>query len=136
MAAIRDVIVKGPAKREPSGAEQSAIAEARQRSGKRRPAFKVGYSFEHKENVATIGINSAHSDEDGWSARLFETFGTASDDFVSAQIARIGALFRDSKGNTDPAAIEAVVAVLDGARPANEIEAMLVIQMATTQPSL
>jgi hypothetical protein len=41
-------------------------------------------------------------------------------------------MFRGKDGKIDTGAVEAVLAVLDGSEPQNEIEAMLVIQMATT----
>jgi hypothetical protein len=41
-------------------------------------------------------------------------------------------MFRGKDGKIDTVAVEAVLAVLDGSEPQNEIEAMLLIQMATT----
>jgi hypothetical protein len=52
-------------------------------------------------------------------------------DFLDAELQRILAMFRGKDGRIDTVAVEAVLAVLDGSEP-HEIEAMLVIQRATT----
>jgi hypothetical protein len=56
-------------------------------------------------------------------------FGTRSADFFETELQRLLRMFRNKDGTV---AVEAVVAVLDGSEPSNEVEAMLLIQMATT----
>jgi hypothetical protein len=52
--------------------------------------------------------------------------------FVYTEIGRLASVLRNREGKVDTRAVDAVFAVLDGAQPQNEIEAMLVIQMAIT----
>jgi hypothetical protein len=127
---INENAVSGPPKKDPSERPSKAVAVARQRQSERAPAFRLGLTA--TDDPCAMAIASPHSDEQGWQARLLETFGTTSSDFVATQLARIGELFRDKSGRMDIDAVEAVIAVLDGARPRNEIEAMLITQMATT----
>jgi hypothetical protein len=91
MSTINEVHVNGPALPEPSEAERKAIATARDRAAtlKRRPAFRLGLTQELKKETSIVDVKSAHSDQKGWAARFFETFGTTSDDFVSAELSRL-----------------------------------------------
>jgi len=116
----------------PSQAERDAVAMASEKSRRRRPAFVLGLNHAVKDKTGVLRIGSSHADHTGWVARLLETFGTSSDYFTAHQLKCIAGAFSDSKGNIDHQAMEALAAVLDGAEPRNEIEAMLLIQMATT----
>jgi hypothetical protein len=77
-------------------------------------------------------LSAPHSNAAGWQARLENALGTCSPDFLETELKRLANVLRDSDGNLDTSAIDAVFAVLDGAQPKNEIEAMLVLQMAVT----
>ena len=87
---------------------------------------------ERKGKTSVVKSGSNHSNQAGWCARLLETFGTRSKRFTEHQISRISSALTDHDGNIDANAVEGIAAVLDGAQPGNEIEAMLLIQMATT----
>jgi hypothetical protein len=126
---MKTVAIAGPPLPAPSQDEQDAIKTAREAKSKRRPAVRFGLQQEGKNRVASA---SSHSDQDGWRDRLYNAFGTRSQDFLDAELKRILAMFRGKDGKIDTVAVEAVLAVLDGSEPQNEIEAMLVIQMATT----
>jgi hypothetical protein len=64
--------------------------------------------------------------------RLQDALGTCSQEFVDTELNRLGSVLRNKDGKVDTKAVEAAIAVVDGARPTNEIEAMLVMQMAVT----
>jgi hypothetical protein len=79
------------------------------------------------KHCAQIGPN--HTDAVGWTTRALDTLGTSSGDFVCKEIDRLGAALGMK---ADQGAINAALAVLDGQRPRDEIEAQLLIQMAAT----
>jgi hypothetical protein len=126
---MKSVTIVGPPLPTPSQDEQGAIERARESRSKRRPAVRFGLHQKGKNRVTSA---SSHSDQDGWRDRLHNAFGTRSQDFLDAELQRIVPMFRGKDGKIDTVAVEAVLAVLDGSEPQNEIEAMLVIQMATT----
>lgn len=51
---------------------------------------------------------------------------------MDIEIARLVTAFRNSAGEIDARAVNAALAVIDGLKPQNEIEAMLALQMALT----
>jgi hypothetical protein len=63
---------------------------------------------------------------------LKDALGTSSNDFVDMELARLMTIFRDSAGVIDARAVNAALAMIDGLKPQNEIEAMLALQMAVT----
>ena len=132
MSGIEEIHKTGAALPEPSDAERKAIAVAKERAATRRPAFVLGYKRRVENGVAHIGVQSKHADQEGWSDRLYETFGTTSQHFVTQQLCRVAETLQDKDGNLSETTMESIVAILDAAQPANEIEAMLIIQMATT----
>lgn len=115
---------------EPGGRERSAIRDAAQRTYSGRP--RVSVSLKQGTDNAVIA-NPPHNDKAGWGARLHDAFGTTSADFTSAEISRLMNAFRGTAG--DPRTemqTNAALAAIDGIRPRDEIEAMLVAQMAVT----
>jgi hypothetical protein len=80
----------------------------------------------------SVLITNTHSDGQGWEIRLRNAFGTRSKEFVDANIGSFAAVLKDKDGKVKVIEVDAVIAVLDGAAPDNEIEAMLVMQMAIT----
>jgi hypothetical protein len=127
-AAARAVATK-EALSPPSQREAAAIENAVEQLRARRARIEV--SAAHKDGVLRIG--SPHSDDGGFHVRLLDTFGTESPAFYNQAIGRIGAIMR-RKGSALPtqAEINAALAAIDGMRPADEIEAMLGIQMVAT----
>jgi hypothetical protein len=113
----------------PSDAEKQEIVAATARR-KRRPP-RVAIDIQQPENAAPI-VSPTHSDGEGWWARLDDALGTTSPAFVDTELARLLTVFRDRAGIIDARAINAALAVIDGLKPQNEIEAMLAVQMAVT----
>ncbi len=73
-------------------------------------------------------------DGDGrvWWARLKTALGTASSDFVNASLIQLQGAAQLPFGKTSEIALNAALAFIEGAKPRNEIEAALVMQMACT----
>ena len=63
---------------------------------------------------------------------LDKVFGTSSAGFVDIELARLLTACRDSSGNIDARAVNGALAVIDGLKPQNEVEAMLAMQIAVT----
>jgi hypothetical protein len=74
-------------------------------------------------------MTNPHTDHAGWGVRLRDALGTCSDAFLDGELRRIATFLRDSDGNIHPQEVDAYFAVLDGAKPENEMQAMLVIQI-------
>ena len=84
-----------------------------------------------------------HSDEEGHRYRLADTFGTRSVQFVYSMLKGLGKATADhslnldfSPGGSDQLAFNAALAVIDGVRPQDEIEAMIAAHMAVTNVTL
>jgi hypothetical protein len=113
----------------PSPSEAKAIADAQERTAARRARIAV---LAEPENGA-LRISPPHSDDAGFAARLLDAFGTASPAFANRAMERLGTVMRP-KGSALPTQTEfnAALAAIDGIRPADEIEAMLAVQMVAT----
>jgi hypothetical protein len=117
--------------REPDEAERRSIAAARQAIAEMPPRFDVATKIENKDGVTQILQGPKHTDIDGWRAQFMAAFGTSSAAVVNVEVERIAnALRRDGKINPDE--LDAVIAIVSGQRPKNELEAMIVCQMAVT----
>ena len=113
---------------DPSVAEKQEIAAATERQGKRAPRVALNVTQSKTETT----LSPTHSDVAGWQTRLRDALGSSSDAFVDIEIARLVTAFRNSAGEIDARAVNAALAVIDGLKPQNEIEAMLALQMALT----
>jgi hypothetical protein len=113
----------------PSDAEKQEIAAATGRHKKRPP--RVAINVRQPENNV-MEISPTHSDGQGWRTRLEDALGTASPEFVDTELVRLMTAFRDRAGIIDARAVNAALAVIDGLKPQNEIEAMLAVQIAVT----
>ena len=84
------------------------------------------------ENGA-LRISPPHSDAAGFAAHLLDAFGTESPDFANQAMGRLGVIMRP-KGSALPmqTGFNAALAAIDAIRPAEEIEAMLAVQMVAT----
>ncbi len=127
--AAASVVAKREAPSGPSPSEAKAIAEAIERAAARRARIAVSA----KSDNGVLGIGSPHSDDVGFAVRLLDTFGTESSAFCDQALGRLGAIMR-RKGSALPTQSElnAALAAVDGVRPADEIEAMLALQMVAT----
>jgi hypothetical protein len=84
-----------------------------------------------------------HSDEEGHCYRLADAFGTRSLQFVNSMLKGLGKATEDHSqnldfgpGKVDQLAFNAALAVIDGVRPKDEIEAMLAAHMVLTNIAL
>ena len=84
-----------------------------------------------------------HSDEEGHRFRLADAFGTRSMEFVDAMLKGVGMATEDHSaskdfgpGSPDQLAFNAALAVIDGVRPKDEVEAMLAANMAVANITL
>ena len=113
--------------RPPSEREKKAIADSVGRRLRRRP--RVAARFEC--NDGRCEASAPHSDDKGWADRMSDAFGTTSNAFARSELNRVlNALAPNEALSTERA--NAILAIVDGARPRDEIEAMLVGQMAVT----
>jgi hypothetical protein len=80
--------------------------------------------------VATFG--SPGPEDEVWRARLRAALGTVSDDFVEISLRHLQSAARMPGSDPCELAINAALAMVAAAAPANEIEAALAIQMACT----
>lgn len=113
--------------RAPTDGERMAMAEAVASQAEKPPALKI--------SVTTTGnrseLGSPHTDDDGHWAMVKQALGTNSTHFAEMMLNGLGNISRahgDSKPNQS--VMNALVAVMHGAQPANEVEAMLLVQMA------
>lgn len=80
-----------------------------------------------------VSINPPHDDVHAWEDTLHDAFGTTSRDFVSVETRRLIESQCDrGQVTVSPEVLNASLAVVDGARPENEIAAMLAAQLAVT----
>jgi hypothetical protein len=114
---------------DPSDAEKQEIAAASGRQKGRPPRVAVGIRQPEK---AVMEISPTHSDAEGWRTRLKDALGTSSNGFVDTELVRLMTVFSDRAGTIDARAVNAALAVIDGLKPQNEIEAMLAAQIAVT----
>jgi hypothetical protein len=118
-----------PARPELGPRETAAIADAKMRVRARKNRLAVAAL----QNGETLILGPRHSDIDGYSARMMDAFGTNSNAFIDQAFGRLVAIMR-RKGATHATETEsnAALAAVDGMQPADEIEAMLAVQMVAT----
>ncbi|MEQ1716438.1 MAG: hypothetical protein ABL907_10710, partial [Hyphomicrobium sp.] len=114
----------------PSSAEKAAIERAGTRLQTREPRFKVECRQNTKGVLELLG--GAHSDHQGWLDRLQDLFATRGTDFAVSQLNRLMVACRESDGKIDNVTLNGLLAMIEGAGPANEIQAALAVQMALT----
>ena len=116
-----------PEKRDPSEREAKLIAGA--------VAWLVADVRPPVVDVAEgAKIGPPHTDGQGWAARLHQTLGTRSHDFMSLGVGALSYAGTDRGKQNDAGAAEAAVnaglAIMQAVAPENEIEAALGLQMA------
>jgi hypothetical protein len=134
--AFADVI---PKRQPPNEVERAEIERARKRTKARAP--RVAMHIEDRETGARVYPD--HSDQEGHEYRLADAFGTRSRHFVHSMLNSLGKATEDhsqtlglAPGSPDQDAFNAALAVIDGVRPKDEIEAMLAAHMAVTNIAL
>jgi hypothetical protein len=114
----------------PREREKRAITDSAERVKNRRP--RLSLKLRTKEDGRTLEIRPRHSDIDGWVARIRDAFGTTSLDFANSELSKLANALTPSGRVVSEETENAILAVIDGARPCDEIEAMLVGQMIVT----
>jgi hypothetical protein len=112
----------------PSDREQEAITEASTRRIARRPCFAARMV---DKGTHRTEIDSPHADKPGWCERVADAFGSPSPGFIMTELDRLSTALKVD-GAAREGVLNAALAMLDGQRPKNEIEAALIIQMAVT----
>jgi hypothetical protein len=119
----------------PDAVELVAIEKARRRTKARTPRVAT--------RIDEHGKYSPHSEVEGHLYRLADAFGTRSRHFVYSMLKGLGKATEDHSekhgffpGSADEVAFNAALAVIDGVRPKDEIEAMLAAHMAVTNIAL
>ena len=118
----------------PDPVERAQIEKARKRTKARAP--RIAMHVEDRETAGSV-VYPAHSDEEGHMYRFADAFGTRSRQFVYSMLKGLGNATADhslnldfSPASPDQTAFNAALAVIDGVRPKDEIEAMLAAHMA------
>jgi len=120
----------GPPLKPPSADEQASITAARQRIAARAP--RVSLKIASEKPGSPIEINPPHDDRAALLDRLQDAFGTRGMAFTTAELNHFILASRLADDKTDETRLNSLLAVVDGVRPANEIEAMLACQIAVT----
>lgn len=110
----------------PSERERLAIAAAYDRYQKR----KLNARLQAKQEGTALSIELMHNDERGSWVMVMQAMGTASTEFSEAMLMQLSRLARRPDQSLDETRLNAMLAVLDAAQPENEVEAMLLMQMA------
>lgn len=114
----------------PNTAEKTAIDKATKRLVARDPRFRIELKQNDSGRIDVFG--ATHADHQGWVTRLEDTFGTRGQAFAIAQLNSILGICRDGEGKYDVNRVNALIAAVEAAKPSNEIEASLAVQMAMT----
>lgn len=124
----------------PNEVERSEIKRAIKRTKARAP--RVVMHLEDRGPGRRVHYPD-HCDEEGHRHRLADAFGTRSLQFVYSMLNGLGKATEDhsvnleySPASADQLAFNAALAVIDGVRPSDEIEAMLAAHMAVANITL
>jgi len=118
--------------RDPDDAEKRAIAAAKQAIAEMPPRFEIGTRIKTENGATQLIEGPSHSDRDGWRAQLMAAFGTTSETVAQVEVERIAKALRQKDGKIDPAELDTVIAIVSDQQPKNELEAMVICQMAVT----
>jgi len=114
----------------PSADERKAIDQAITEVTNRLPRFEVEFTQKPDGGLEIFG--GAHNDHGGWLTRLENVFGTRGSSFAYAQLSQLLSLCQDSSKKIDGVALNGLLSIVESARPWNELEAALAVQMAMT----
>ena len=113
----------------PTASERSAISKATSRVRARCDRTQLDSSPNQFDGRS---FHPPHSDFVGFTFALRDAFGTTSKAFVQTQLKLIMRIVGSDNGTPDVDAVNAVIAMVDGLRPANELEAAAAVQIALT----
>ena len=85
--------------------------------------------LENPEDGESLQIGPEHSDRAGWLVRLEDLFGTNGRHFPLSQLNQLLSLARKADGTYDGIKANSLIAAVEGAKPENELQAMLAVQM-------
>lgn len=107
------------------------IKEAVERWGERRVRFGAKLSASEEGN-RSVHVKPDYGGKAGYEFRRMDAFGTSSGEFAAHSMGRLADVAR-RQGHSFPTEqqLNAALAVVDGIRPENEVEAMLAMQMFT-----
>ncbi|UUX99440.1 hypothetical protein LRS08_18695 [Sphingomonas sp. J315] len=114
-----------PPSREANCLEKAGIDRAKKFVASARGRYQVRYNPEQAQ------IQPPH-DDDGYYLAQAAAFGTTSTDFIASSISDLASVLRGQGRAPSEQAINAALAFVDGGEPQNEIEASLLVQMAST----
>jgi hypothetical protein len=117
---------------EPNEAQRRAIDSAKQSIAQIFPRFEANTKIKKEGDATQIAQGPKHSDMEGWKAQFMAALGTSSKTVVDVEVQRIAKALRQKDGGIDPAELDTVIAIVSGQQPKNELEAMLICQMAVT----
>lgn len=115
---------------DPSANEKAAIDEAKRRVRERHTRVTVAIKQTEGAKVEIEG--GGHSDHTGWLARLQDAFGTRGTHFAISQLNQLMTACQDTQGKVDGTRLNAMLAIIEGVQPQNELQAALAVQMAMT----
>lgn len=114
---------------EPNERDKAAIAHAAERVLARRKRVSVALQGE----IADLKVAPPHADTAGHNMQLLDALGTASHAFVNCSLSDLmNALIDRGVKSPNETQVNAALAVIDGIKPTNEMEALLALQMAAT----
>lgn len=115
---------------DPDSLEQQEIDRARRRVSRRRARVRARVHSGAAGSTPQIGPD--HSDHSGWLARVESAFGSRGVHFPVSQLSWLLATARLPNGDIDEGKLNALIAAVDGADPADELQAILAVQMVVT----
>lgn len=101
---------------------EGAVAKLEQARGR----YQVSYDGKQ------LSVSAPHSDTLGHGLMMFQAFGTTSSAFARNSFADIASVVRGHKAGPTEDEVNAALALVDGGEPQNEVEAALLVQMAST----
>lgn len=117
-----------PLQRAPTAAENATIASVR--AAMPEPPAKVAVT---RSSTGRNCVVAPHADVEGHRLVVQKAIGTASPDFAGATLRRLASLSSiNGKSMPDEASINEALAMVQAAKPENELEAALAIEMAVS----
>lgn len=108
--------------REPTPGELVAIAAAKESRAQRPRRASVSVKFK-PDGVMTI--SNPHTDPDGWTEHVTETFGTASPAFANQSLNRLANAVGVSRPEVTTGELNAALAIMGAIAPRDELEAAI-----------
>lgn len=109
---------------EPNARERAAIEQAKRRVGERSPRVTVSIC---QNEGAKVDLRGGHCDHQGWLARIEDAFGSRGTEFAVSQLNQLMTASQDGTGKVDGSRLNAMLAMIEGVRPQNEMQAALAV---------